>query len=87
MAASEVTQRVKVVHEGETVDADEVDFRVITEEPQVYDAGDGTKIEIKHQVKKVYRLCDKKKANGEPIYLITGTAEVKSILPSREGSK
>ena len=79
--------KVKVIHEGETVDADEMDFRVVAEAPQVYDAGDGTKIEIKHQVKKIYRLCDKKKPNGEAIYLITGTADVRSSFPPPETPK
>ena len=68
--------RVKVVHEGETVDADELEFVVVGEPPMEYKLSDGTRIEIRHEVKKVYRLCDKKKEDGSPIYLITGGAKV-----------
>ena len=70
--------RVKVVYEGETVDADEMDFEVLQEAVGLYKTGDGAKIDFKHDVKSIYRLCDQKKEDGSPIYLITGTAVLKT---------
>ncbi|MEQ1949171.1 MAG: hypothetical protein ABL995_18405 [Bryobacteraceae bacterium] len=73
--------KVKVVHEGETVDAEEMPFRVPVESAMVCEIEDGTRVEIKHWIKHVYRLCDKKKDDGTPIYLMTGGADVKQIQP------
>jgi len=75
------TSRVKVVYEGETVDADDMGFKAITEAPLSYQVEDGTVIEIKHEVKKVFRLCDKKKEDGSPIYLVNGIAQVRTEAP------
>ena len=79
--------RVKVVYEGETVDADEMRFEVVAEPPISYRLSDGTVVEIKHEVKKVFRLCDKRKADGSPIYLLNGAAHVRTDLstPSESG--
>jgi hypothetical protein len=74
--------RVKVIYEGETVDADEMEFKAVSEAPISYRLNDGTLIEIKHEVKKVFRLCDKKKADGSPIYLLNGTAQVRTEAPT-----
>jgi hypothetical protein len=84
MATAEIT-RVKVIHEGETVDAEEMDFDALIEDSQTYSVKDGTHIEIRHQVKKVYRLCDQKKPNGDPIYILTGTAEITTIPATPTG--
>lgn len=73
--------RVKVIYEGETVDADEMEFKAVAEPPISYQLNDGTIIEIKHEVKKVYRLCDKRKADGSPIYLLNGAAHVRTETP------
>jgi hypothetical protein len=75
--------RVKVVYEGETVDADEMEFAVVAEPPISYRLSDGTVVEIKHEVKKVFRLCDKKKDDGTPIYLLNGAAHVQTTSPAK----
>ena len=79
--------RVKVVYEGETVDADEMEFKAIAEPPISYGLNDGTIIEIKHEVKKVFRLCEKRKADGSPIYLLSGTAQVQIESPKGDEVK
>jgi hypothetical protein len=81
--------RVKVIYEGETVDADEMEFKAVSEPPISYQLNDRTIIEIKHEVKKVYRLCDKRKPDGSPIYLLNGAAHVRTETPkaSEEGHK
>ena len=74
------SSKVKVPFEGETVDAEEL--AVLVKSPSrgvFYEASDGTIIRITHDVKVVYRLCDKKKPDGSPIYLITGTLDVRLL--------
>jgi hypothetical protein len=61
-----------VVYEGNTVDADEMQFEVIREFSLELKVSDGSSIELKQTVKTVYRLCDQRKADGSPIYLLTG---------------
>jgi len=76
----EKLNRVKVVYESETVDADEIAFKEASQVVGSYELEDGTVIEIRHEVKTIYRLCDKKKADGSPIYLLAGGAAVRTIL-------
>jgi hypothetical protein len=64
--------RVKVVYENETVDAEQIDFRLEAETVGTYALADGARVEIRHDIKNVYRLCDKKRDDGSPIYLMTG---------------
>ena len=73
--------RVKLAYEGEMVDADEMEFKVQAEISGSYSVDDGAKIDLKHEVKNIYRLCDKRKEDGSPIYLVTGTATLKTTLP------
>ena len=79
--------RVKVVYDGETVDADEMEFKAQAEAIRVYHVGDGAVIEIQHDVKNIYRLCDKKREDGSPIYLVTGTAILKTTRPETKGTE
>lgn len=76
--------RVKVVYENETVDADEMKFEIETDAFGVYITEDSARIEFRHDVKTIYRLCEKKKEDGSPIYLITGVAKLTS---TRAGDK
>jgi len=76
IAIEEQGQRVKIVHEGETVDAEEVEFQRLSEVVGVYKLADGVTVQMKHSVKRIYRLCDKKKADGSPIYIVTGEARL-----------
>jgi len=79
--------KVKVPWEGETVDADEIDFKIESGAPLVLQLSDGTKIELEHQISKVYRLSEKRKEDGSPIYLMTGGAKVTTLLNSTENVK
>jgi hypothetical protein len=68
--------RVKIPFEGDTVDAVEVDFRTKSDGVQVLELADGAAIEFRHAVRKVYRVCGRKKEDGSPIYLLTGEAKL-----------
>ncbi len=68
--------KVKIPYENETVDADEMEFRVLSGAPVVIKISDGTEIEFEHGISRVYRLCDKKKEDGSPIYVMTGGSKV-----------
>jgi hypothetical protein len=81
-----VAAKVKVVHEGETVEADQLDFKAESATSGVYAIEDGSRIAIQHEVKAVYRL-EKKKADGTPIYLITGGAAVQVTQPKDSPGK
>lgn len=79
--------RVKIVYEGETVDAEEMQMTPTSESVGVYLLGDGAVIELKHEVKTVYRLCDKKKEDGTPIYVVTGEVRMKTDRASGQDTK
>ena len=78
--------RVKIPYEGTTEDADELEFRVVSEALGSYELGDGGKVELRHEVHRVYKLCDKKKEDGSPIYVLTGAALLTSIPPATGSS-
>jgi hypothetical protein len=71
--------KVKVLFEGQTVEADELTFSLVQEGKVICKASDGAVIEIIHDVKSLYRL-EKKKQDGSPIYLITGNATIKQVV-------
>jgi hypothetical protein len=73
-----VAERVKVIYEGETVDAEDLGFTVESETTGSYLVSDGARVTIAHRVKNIYRLCDKKKPDGSPLYLLTGETVVKT---------
>lgn len=79
-----MSARVKVVYESETVDADELVFRAGPVPFGTYELEDGARIEFRHNVRKIYRLCDKKKPDGSPIYLVTGDAVLNVIKQATE---
>jgi hypothetical protein len=78
-SAISVSEKVRVVYEGETVDADELSFKVQADPVLSCEVSDGAIIEVRHQVKSIYRLRDKKKPDGSPIYIMTGRVETKTI--------
>jgi hypothetical protein len=80
-----VNPRVKIVYEGETVDAEELSFKGQGNSVLLIEVGDGAKIELKHEIKNVYRLCDKKKEDGNPIYIMTGKLETRQIPLASKG--
>jgi len=59
-------------------DADEISFKVESEVLGSYNLDDGAKIELRHNVKNIYLLADKKRADGSPIYLVTGEASLQT---------
>ena len=79
--AAAAEARVKVVYEGETVDAEEISFQVLEQSRAAYKMADGVTITLDHEAKTIYRLCDKKRSDGSPIYLITGGVTVKVEKP------
>jgi hypothetical protein len=81
--ASEVDRRVKIIHEGEPVDAEEIDFKAISEAAGNYQLSDGASIELIHTIKRIYRLCDKKKADGSPLYIVAGEAKLIVTQPRK----
>jgi hypothetical protein len=71
---------VKLVHEGEQVDAEEVEFSTEGASEVVCRLDDGTVIRIAHDVKSIYRLREKKRKDGSPIYIVMGTASLNTKL-------
>lgn len=62
-------RRVVVEYEGERVEGEELDWKVVREDWNEYDCSDGTKVKLKTIVQKIIRL-DKRNADGEPIYFV-----------------
>jgi hypothetical protein len=67
-------------------DADEIGYKVESEVVGSYKLDDGAKIELRHNVKNIYLLADKKRADGSPIYLVTGEASLQTTRAD-EGSR
>jgi hypothetical protein len=81
------SERVKVPFEGDAVDAIEVTFRVDRDPAYSFVLDDGVVIHVRQNVKKIYRLCDRKKEDGSPIYLMFGSAETKLTIPKLADEK
>jgi hypothetical protein len=77
--------RVKILYEGQAVDAEELAFTSQTSSTMTCEISDGAKIEIKQAIAGVYRLCDRKSPEGKPIYLLVGKLDVKEISPPTKG--
>jgi hypothetical protein len=75
---------VKVPYENDVVDADEMGFKSTSGTPQVLELEDGSKIKFGHTVSKVFKLRDKKKEDGRPIFICVGNALIEVILPGDE---
>ena len=75
--------KVRVPYEGGTEDAEELSFEA-SGPPLTLKLADGTRIEIAHEVTKVYRLCDKKKEDDSPIYILTGEVKVRTLTRKPE---
>jgi hypothetical protein len=68
--------RVKIPFEGETVDAEDIAFELLETALASLRTSDGATITMKHDIQKVYRLCDKKKDDGTPIYVMVGRTAI-----------
>ena len=77
---------VKLPYESEVVDADQVEFKSVGGSPEILELEDGTKIEFGHRVKNVFKLRDKKKDDGSPIYICSGQVSINTTLAPDEGS-
>ena len=60
-------------HQGNLVDAEDVEFETIEEHWNKYRCKDGTTIEIKIVTTRVFRTAEKDIVTGEPIYLVTSS--------------
>jgi len=67
---------VKLPYENEVVDADQVGFTSSGGSAELLALDDGAKIEFLHKVSNVFRLRDKKKDDGSPIYICTGQVNI-----------
>jgi len=77
-----VTETIKILHDGEAVDAEEMGFKILKDGAVLCEVSDGSRIEIKHEIRHIYRLA-KKKEDGSPIYLLVGGADIKAKEPPR----
>jgi hypothetical protein len=78
---------VKTFFEGQTVDADQMDFKVEAQLTGRFHIEDGATVELRHAVKNVYRLRDKKKPDGSPVYVLIGEASTNTTFPDgQQGS-
>ena len=77
-----MSSKVKVFYEGDTVEAEELAFTKEAETAARYRTSDGAVIDFRHTVKSIFKLCDKKKEDGSPIYIIGGEASFKTTQES-----
>jgi hypothetical protein len=73
--------RAKVNFEGNEEDAVELSFDA-REAWSEYSLEDGTVLKLKNVISRVFRLLNKTKPDGSPVFILEGTAVVTSILPN-----
>ncbi|HEY1218784.1 MAG: hypothetical protein ABSE42_06645 [Bryobacteraceae bacterium] len=82
------SELVKIPFEGETVDAEDVTFDASGPMQCSFRLADGTTINLEHAIKKIYRLCDKKKEDGSPIYMLMGQTAIAIVkTPDQTNAK
>ena len=79
-----MSARVKIEFEGRQVEADDLEFKADKEDWNSYTAEDGAVIKLKHVTAKIYRLVDRTKEDGSPMYVVCGTALLTTTPPSSE---
>lgn len=78
---------VKIVFEGQTVEADQMDFQAESQVTGRFRIEDGAIVELTHAIKNVYKLRDRKKPDGTPVYVLMGEASTVTRLPhGQEGT-
>lgn len=71
---------VKVLYEGKTVEADELDFNVEVPSLGKYKTEDGAFIQVDHCILSIYKVTGQTKPDGKPIYIITGSAKIETTF-------
>jgi hypothetical protein len=79
-----VISGVKIVFEGQTVEADQMNFEVESQVAGRFHLEDGATVELAHVVKNIYRLRDRKKPDGSPVYVLMGEASTVTRVPTQE---
>lgn len=72
---------VKVLYEGEAVDAEQVQFTNVAPGVELLDIEDGTRITVTCITKTIFRLLHKRKENGDPIYVCTMVVNTVATVP------
>lgn len=75
---------VKVPFENEVVDADQLAFKSVGGSPELLELEDGATIEFGHNVRTIFKLREKKKEDGSPVYICVGQVQIKTVPPPQE---
>lgn len=68
---------VKIPYENEVVDADQMEFKSVGGAvPELLELEDGATIEFGHRVTTIFKLRDKKKEDGSPVYICVGQVKI-----------
>lgn len=78
---------VRIMHEGDLADADEVSFTGEAVASCSVIIEDGAKLEFTNHLMKVFRLRDKKQADGSAIYAFMGKVETRVTPPEGSGKE
>jgi hypothetical protein len=76
---------VRIPYNGQTVDADEMEFQTEASGPTVFKLEDGTRIEVNHATVSIYRLLHERDKDGSPIYVVVGSLDMKKKIPPGQG--
>jgi hypothetical protein len=72
---------ISINFEGQDERAEEMSFETEREGWSNYALEDGTVLKMKNVVSRIFRLLDKRKPDGAPIYVLEGTAVVTTLVP------
>ncbi len=73
---------LKILHDGALVDADELTFTSDPVAPQTLQAEDGARLEFQCHLANLFKLRDKKQADGKPVYVFITKLEMKVTPPN-----
>lgn len=67
---------VRIPYQEKTVDAEEMDFDLVSQSIGIYELKDGTKIQLSHVPSTIYKLIDEKAPDGSVVYVVRGTVKM-----------
>ena len=73
-------RRIRIQFQGQTVEADELEYEPLGEPWSEYKCADGAIVRLRTVVSRIVRLVDKKNDEGDPIY-VTRSSNVLAVSP------
>lgn len=74
-----MSTKTKVFKSGEWVDGEELDFKTLKEDWNIYEAEDGSIVKVKVVATKIIRIAEKDRITGAPGYMVISQNVVTAV--------